>query len=171
MDVIFSQFSSHLLSLLGVSPLPIGVSASTSHDSLLSEWRLDALARRRTLENAQGSQDTLLSIVKLVDQIENMPVGDDVKDDVEQALTALASVRVHETFPLCLSNDVLRCMTLRRHSHCIKSSHILPGLLDLPRALSLTLGCWLCCTSLLNISTLFILLCSLALSFPCLLLR
>jgi GPI-anchor transamidase subunit S len=49
--------------------------------------------RRRTLENAHGSQETLQSIVKLVDQIENMPVGQDVLGDVHNALTALEEVR------------------------------------------------------------------------------
>ncbi|KAF4618900.1 hypothetical protein D9613_009941 [Agrocybe pediades] len=92
MDNVFSVFAHQLLALLGVSPLPTDVVTSTKQDSLLSEWQLDALARRRTLENVHDSQDTLLSIVKLVDQIENMPVHDGVKTDVEEALNALASM-------------------------------------------------------------------------------
>ncbi|KAF5310515.1 hypothetical protein D9619_008010 [Psilocybe cf. subviscida] len=73
---VFSSFATQLLALLGLS--------STS------DWHLDALTRRRTLENAHSSQDTLRSIVKLVDQIENMPLGADVKGDVEGALDALS---------------------------------------------------------------------------------
>lgn len=51
--------------------------------------------RRRTLENTRESQDTLSSIVKVVDQIESMPVQKDVLDDVEDALAALEDVRHH----------------------------------------------------------------------------
>jgi len=36
-----------------------------------------------------SSRETLQSIVKLVDQIPNMPVGQDVRDDVLEALSAL----------------------------------------------------------------------------------
>lgn len=49
--------------------------------------------RHRAIENTKGAQETLTSILKLVDQIENMPVKNDVKDDVEQALDALERVR------------------------------------------------------------------------------
>ncbi|KAF8960324.1 phosphatidylinositol-glycan biosynthesis class S protein-domain-containing protein [Flammula alnicola] len=90
MHAVFLSFTHQLLGLLGVAALPKEVERSANDTgSVLSEWQLDALIRRRTLENAQGSQDTLLSIVKLVDQIENMPVGEDVRGDVEGALTAL----------------------------------------------------------------------------------
>jgi phosphatidylinositol glycan class S len=66
---------------------------STSTE-VLTDWQLDALLRRRALENARGSQDTLRSIVKLVDQIKNMPVGQYVRGDVQDALTALDKVGV-----------------------------------------------------------------------------
>ena len=75
---VFTSFATQLLTLLGLSGT--------------SDWHLDALTRRRTLENAHSSQDTLRSIVKLVDQIENMPLGADVKGDVEEALDALNMV-------------------------------------------------------------------------------
>lgn len=92
---VFSSFSKQLLALLGAPPLPQAITHSTTgRASFLSDWQLDALIRRRALENAQGSQDTLRSIVKLVDQIENMPVGEDVRDDIEDALIALANVRL-----------------------------------------------------------------------------
>jgi phosphatidylinositol glycan class S len=69
---------------MGKSPLP-------------SDWQLDALLRRRALQNVQGTQDTLHSIVKLVDQIDNMPVGQVVRDDVLDALTSLHEVRTELT--------------------------------------------------------------------------
>lgn len=82
-----------MLALLGVPELPSHVElASSDSKRLISDWQLDALLRRRTLENASGSQDTLLSIIKLVEQINNMPVKEDVRDDVEGALSALTKV-------------------------------------------------------------------------------
>ena len=61
---------------------------------VLTEWQLDALMRRRSLENAQKAKDTLQSIVKLVEEIQNMPVGKDVRDDVVNALNELDEVRM-----------------------------------------------------------------------------
>ena len=90
LNLYFSSFSNQLLALLGVAKLPPGLERSNlDHTDVLSDWQLDALLRRRTFENAQGSQDTLSSIVKLIDKIENMPVGDGVRDDVQNALHAL----------------------------------------------------------------------------------
>lgn len=60
----------------------------------LSEWQVDALMRRRTRENVEGAVQTLNSIVKLVDQLKNMPVGMDVKGDVLHSLEQLEEVRV-----------------------------------------------------------------------------
>lgn len=51
--------------------------------------------RKRALENAEESKETLGSIVRLVNQIENMPVGKDVTEDVKEALDALDKVRFH----------------------------------------------------------------------------
>ena len=48
------------------------------------------------MENTAGAQDTLQSIVRLVAQIGDMPVGEDVKGDVEDALSALDKVRTPE---------------------------------------------------------------------------
>jgi phosphatidylinositol glycan class S len=90
LNLYFSSFSNQLLALLGVAKLPLGLEHSKLHHTdVLSDWQLDALLRRRAFENAQGSQDTLSSIVKLIDRIENMPVGDGVRDDVQNALHAL----------------------------------------------------------------------------------
>ncbi|KAJ6588774.1 phosphatidylinositol-glycan biosynthesis class S protein-domain-containing protein [Mycena capillaripes] len=100
LNSVFSTFANQLLALLGVPNLPPDVQTDAP---VLTGWQLDALLRRRALENAAGAQDTLKSIVKLVDQIENMPVGFDVKGDVQDALTALdqmyasASISLNET--------------------------------------------------------------------------
>ena len=51
--------------------------------------------RRRTLENAERAKDTLRSIVKLVDEIQNMPVDNDVRNDVVNALNELDEVMVY----------------------------------------------------------------------------
>jgi GPI-anchor transamidase subunit S len=88
---IMSSFSSQLLALLGVPPLPPTVRCTQSH-STLTDWQLDALLRRRILENVDKSTKTLGSIVQLVDQIENMPVGVDVKGDVQHAIISLDKV-------------------------------------------------------------------------------
>ncbi|KAJ6543823.1 phosphatidylinositol-glycan biosynthesis class S protein-domain-containing protein [Mycena sp. CBHHK59/15] len=86
LDSVFSTFAYQLLCLLGVPRLPPDVRTDAA---VLTDWQLDALLRRRALENAKGALDTLKSIVKLVDQIENMPVGQYVKGDVQDSLTAL----------------------------------------------------------------------------------
>jgi phosphatidylinositol glycan class S len=101
LNPVFSSFSTQLLALLGVPKLPSSVRIVAADDStpILTDWQLDALLRRRTLENVRGSQDTLLSIIKLVEQIGNMPVGRGVKDDVNGALTALEKVLAHILLP------------------------------------------------------------------------
>ncbi|KIM86728.1 hypothetical protein PILCRDRAFT_815979 [Piloderma croceum F 1598] len=90
---IMNSFSTQLLALLGVPPLPPAVRCTQSNSSL-TDWQLDALLRRRILENVDKSTKTLGSIVQLVDQIENMPVGPDVRGDVQDALIALDKVFV-----------------------------------------------------------------------------
>lgn len=92
LDAIFSSFAGQLLGLLGVPSLPPDVECTTDLRPCITDWQLDALLRRRTLENALGSQETLLSIMNLVNQINNMPVGEDVRDDVASALSALTQV-------------------------------------------------------------------------------
>lgn len=91
LEQTFSTFKHQLSALLGVPDLPSGVSSSDD-SSTLSPWQLDALLRRRALENVQDSSDTLQSIIKLVDKIENMPVKQDVRGDIQEALTAFDMV-------------------------------------------------------------------------------
>ncbi|EIW78395.1 hypothetical protein CONPUDRAFT_167417 [Coniophora puteana RWD-64-598 SS2] len=84
---VFSTFVGQFLTLMGVANLPPDVRSLET--SALSSWQLDALLRRRALENIHGSQDTLHSIIKLVEEIENMPVGDVVRDEVQGSLDLL----------------------------------------------------------------------------------
>ncbi|KAI3613272.1 gpi transamidase component pig-s [Moniliophthora roreri] len=84
----FSAFSQQLLTLLGVPRLPAGISST----SALTPWQIDALLRQRTSENIARTRDTLRSTVSLVEQIENMPVGEKVRDDVQDALKTLGSL-------------------------------------------------------------------------------
>ncbi|KII84281.1 hypothetical protein PLICRDRAFT_46135 [Plicaturopsis crispa FD-325 SS-3] len=87
LDEPFSAFSTQLLALLGVPRLPTGIPSTDR--SPLTPWQIDALLRKRAIENTEESQETLQSIVKLVQQIGNMPVGQYVKGDVQDALSAL----------------------------------------------------------------------------------
>lgn len=88
---VFSAFSDQLIALLGVPSLPRGVQSEMSQ---LSGWQLDTLLRHRTSENILNSQQTLYSIVKLVDQIGAMPVDQKVRGDVHDALAALEEVYI-----------------------------------------------------------------------------
>ncbi|KZT60958.1 hypothetical protein CALCODRAFT_72762 [Calocera cornea HHB12733] len=86
----FKVFRSQLSALLGVPQFPPQVVTSAwQHKSPITPWQLDALKRRRALENVRNSADALRSIVSLVNQIENMPVGQDVLGQVDGALAAL----------------------------------------------------------------------------------
>jgi GPI-anchor transamidase subunit S len=91
LDHVFSGFRAQLLKLIGVSELPPEV-RSAEPSLPLTDFQLDTLYRQRAFENAGSSKETLQSIVKLVDQIPNMPVGQDVRDDVLEALSALEVV-------------------------------------------------------------------------------
>jgi phosphatidylinositol glycan class S len=95
---IMKLFSSQLLALLGVPPLPLKVRCTQS-GSTLTDWQIDALIRRRILENVHKSRETLGSIVQLVDKIKNMPVGAGVRGDVQDALNALDKVSLYVPIP------------------------------------------------------------------------
>lgn len=87
----FTTFNSQLLALLGVPVLPPSIRSSDAEE--ITDWQLDALIRQRALENIKESKETLQSIVSLVNQIQNMPVGQGVKGDIQNALNALDEVR------------------------------------------------------------------------------
>jgi phosphatidylinositol glycan class S len=93
---IFHLFRKQLEGLLGIPTLPapvaVNLDRTDSSKQVLSGWQLDSLLRRRALENVRGSVQALNSILGLVGQIENMPVGPSVRDDVLSALDELAQV-------------------------------------------------------------------------------
>ena len=92
-QVLFRQ----LLALLGAPRLPPNVTKSPTETAILTDWQLDALMRRRTLEGAERAQDTLRSIIKLVDKIQNMPVDKDIRNDVVNALNELDEVKFYHS--------------------------------------------------------------------------
>lgn len=104
LDNSFKIFRHQLHTLLGIPELPARVLANKT--DTFTNWQLDALVRRRVWENVKGTQETLSSIVKLVDQIENMPVGQDVKGDVQNALKSLEQV---STIFMIRNTEVTRC--------------------------------------------------------------
>lgn len=151
LDTIFTTFSEHLLALLGVPKLPSSI-ANISNE--LSQWQLDALLRYRTLSNWQVSQDTLRSIVNLVDQIENMPVGQDVRDDVQGALLALEEVRVPGYIMNLSFTRIIRCL---KHPKILWLTHSFSPFVRLPyrhEHFSIRV-CWPCSTFLRNINMLY----------------
>jgi len=105
----FTLFRSQLHSLLGVPPLPSGITHN-NHNNLLSPWQLDALVRRRAIENTKGSVEALESIINLVRSIPNMPVRRDVRGDVIGALDALDSI-FDENAPLTSSEKLTHSST------------------------------------------------------------
>lgn len=115
LDPIFQSFADQLLALLGVPALPFPLSSSPANppNAILTDWQLDALMRRRTLENAQKAKDTLQSIVNLVDEIQNMPVEKDVRDDVVNALNELDEMYTssHQSLTRTLQHSA-RALTL-----------------------------------------------------------
>ncbi|KAG2117296.1 phosphatidylinositol-glycan biosynthesis class S protein-domain-containing protein [Suillus discolor] len=120
---VFRNFATQLAALLGVPPVPLGLSME---GSFLSDWQLDALLRHRALQNVQGSQDTLHSIIKLVDQINNMPVGQVVRDDVLDALASL-----HEAYRTAATSPALALRWSSKALSMASRAFFNPGMLAL----------------------------------------
>ncbi|OAX39231.1 hypothetical protein K503DRAFT_792056 [Rhizopogon vinicolor AM-OR11-026] len=87
---VFRNSATQLSVLLGVPPVPRGLN-------------LDALLHRRALQNVQDTQDTLYSIVKLLDHIDNVPVGQVVRDDVLDGLASLHDAYHTATISLAIA--------------------------------------------------------------------
>lgn len=113
---VFAAFANQLSALLGVPSLPSDIACEGS--SILSDWQLDAVLRFRASENIVGTQQTLSSIVKLVDQIENMPVDEHVRGDVQDSLKALDQVRslFFYSMPICYENAFSSSLGLSSHA-------------------------------------------------------
>ncbi|KAH9947537.1 phosphatidylinositol-glycan biosynthesis class S protein [Amylocystis lapponica] len=111
LDSAFAIFHYQLMTLLGVPGLSAHLISNQS--ATFTDWQLDALLRRRAVENVMGSRETLRSIVRLVDQIENMPVGKDVQGDVQDALAALdQTYSAASTSPALALHHSSRALTL-----------------------------------------------------------
>ncbi|KAF9519341.1 hypothetical protein BS47DRAFT_1337102, partial [Hydnum rufescens UP504] len=106
----FAIFRSQLHSLLGVPSVPLNIAVKS--DSVLSAWQLDALLRRRGVENTKGTIEALNSIMKLADRISNMPVRVDVRGDVLGALDALDDVHTHRLSSASLLSRSSEALTL-----------------------------------------------------------
>lgn len=104
LDAPFTQFATHLRSLLAV-PQPVAPpklhqdpsSARTELVALgvadpLSPWEMDTVLRVRTAENAAEARNTLAGIVRLVDKIKEMQLGDEVRDKILGAVRRLEGV-------------------------------------------------------------------------------
>jgi len=88
MNDAFLIFEKQINTLLGLQEWEVtGVAEETS-----LALRLDALTRRRIVAASRESVKTLGSIIRLVDKIENLGVGQSVRDDVSRALLLLEEV-------------------------------------------------------------------------------
>ena len=85
---LFARQLEILLGLSNSSPHPTG----SEQDAILRNVRIAALKQRRILELAREATTTLQAITRLVDRIENLGVGPDVKSDTEAALAILTSL-------------------------------------------------------------------------------
>ncbi|EPQ26556.1 uncharacterized protein PFL1_05878 [Pseudozyma flocculosa PF-1] len=74
------------------------------------EQRLDALLSKRILENARETVETLAGIVRLVDKIENLGVGEEIRKDVDRAIEVLESLKTH-----------LERRSFDRHTHLVEA--------------------------------------------------
>lgn len=128
LDAVFAIFRYQLTTLLGVPPLPAHIRSHHSYrdGATFSGWQLDALLRRRASENTENAHETLQSIVRLVTQIENMPVGQDVKNDVQEALAAL-----DEAFTAASSSLTLTLRHAGRAATLASRAFFNPGMLAL----------------------------------------
>ncbi|KAF8321922.1 phosphatidylinositol-glycan biosynthesis class S protein-domain-containing protein [Cantharellus anzutake] len=101
----FTLFRSQLYALLGVPELP-PVLNSADDPFTLSQWQIDYLVRTRALENVKHSQEALESIVKLVHQIQGMPVKADVQKYVMNSLDYLEKAHSSSSALSILQNSI-----------------------------------------------------------------
>ncbi|XP_048583102.1 GPI transamidase component PIG-S isoform X2 [Nematostella vectensis] len=87
---ILTVFITQLKLLLGAEP--VGSPQNTLVDvssTDLTDWEKTALFRRKTMEYLATATTTLTSLAHLLEQIGNMVIGDQIKNQVEQALAAI----------------------------------------------------------------------------------
>lgn len=111
LDEPFRLFERQLRVLLG---LGASQSAGREVEDVLA---LEALGRRRLLESAREATQTLASIVRLVDKIENLGVGSDVQRDVDNALRYLSLTNA------TLSSQVLSPFGREKLAEALRQAH------------------------------------------------
>lgn len=88
LDAAFSTFERQFSTLIGLQELDL-VNVERKISLVL---RLDTLTRRRIIAASRESVSTLASTIRLIDKIENLGVGQSVRDDVSRALLLLDKV-------------------------------------------------------------------------------
>ena len=97
MQRVFESFLEHFRTLVG---LPSFASYSVQNVMFdlpnsdgITDWELDNLMRFRSLENTASSIHTLDSLLKLLNQIKNMVINDEIAKDVYTAVNALQEAK------------------------------------------------------------------------------
>lgn len=99
---VMSTFTSHLRSLIGVlsptsPPVLTGGDPNPgkifyqrrSQSAALPLLEFDSLVRIRTIQNCADAASTLSSLSKLVQEIQNMVIGEEIREGVERAIDSL----------------------------------------------------------------------------------
>jgi phosphatidylinositol glycan class S len=89
LDSAFATFEKQFSTLLGLQDLQGSI--PIAYDAKLA-LQLDAMTRRRLVASSRESVKTLGSIIRLVDKIENLGVGQSVRNDISKALALLQKV-------------------------------------------------------------------------------
>lgn len=88
LDAAFSTFERQFSTLVGLQELDI----VNIEKEISLALRLDSLTRKRIIAASRESVSTLASTIRLIDKIENLGVGQSVRDDVSRALLLLDEV-------------------------------------------------------------------------------
>lgn len=118
LDATFIQFREHLYKLLAIPPLPAQLHSCPDESGArplvargladpLSPWQLDQVLRSRLAENAAEARQTLAGIVRLVDKIEEMQLGEGVRSLVLGAVRRLEGLPAASRSPSPLPGFVL----------------------------------------------------------------
>jgi phosphatidylinositol glycan class S len=98
----FNVFIYQLRQLLGIEDLWSEVQITEDYKIIveessigLSDWELCAYLRRKTAENAVTASDTLTSLVRMIEKLQNMVVNDNIADMTAKSLFYLNSVIYH----------------------------------------------------------------------------
>ena len=97
MNKVMAPFVGHFRTLIGVSSFTSHLHKDVEFESPdndgVSDWELDYLMRLRTVENVASSVHTLNSLSKLLSQISNIVINDDVAKEVYAAVDAITTAK------------------------------------------------------------------------------